>query len=138
MRQLSLFKGKRQRGPSPPPPLEFESHCFLADVIRRWIMPQWRFTHLPFGEHRNKATAARLQRMGVNAGWPDFIFVGPGQRVFWLELKRRGRGRIHDDQAVVLGHLVACGFSLLVTTSVDDAIAELKARGILRSTFEVQ
>jgi hypothetical protein len=138
MRQLSLFKGKRQRGIKAPPPLEFQSHCFLADVIRRWIMPEWRWTHLPFGEHRNKATAVRLARMGVNAGWPDFIFVGPGQHVFWLELKRHRTGRVSEDQAAVLSHLVACGFSLLITTSVEDAIAELKAHGILRSTFEVQ
>lgn len=138
MRQLSLFKGKRQRGRKPPPPLEFEVHCVLADMVRRWITPQWRFTHLPFGEHRNPVTAVRLKRMGVSPGWPDFIFVGPGSRVFWLELKRRGLGRMSDNQADVASHLVACGFGYLCTSDINDAVATLKDLGILRSNIEVQ
>jgi hypothetical protein len=38
----------------------------------------------------------------------------------------------------VLAHLVACGFAVLVTTSLDDAVATLKQLGILRSTLELQ
>lgn len=138
MRQLSLFKSKRQRGLKTPPPLEFESHCYLADTIRRWIVPHWRFTHLPFGEHRNIVTAVRLKRMGTQPGWPDFIFVGPERAVFWLELKRRGTGRMSDHQADIASHLIACGFGYLCTSSVDDAVATLKDLGILRTGFEVQ
>jgi hypothetical protein len=33
-RQLSLFKGKRQKGFAPPAPTEFASQAFLVDVIR--------------------------------------------------------------------------------------------------------
>ena len=40
-RQLSLFKGKRQRGVAAPPPKEFATHCALADLLRRWTMPGW-------------------------------------------------------------------------------------------------
>ena len=148
--QLNLFKSKRQRGTQAPPPKEFASHVFLADVIRRWIMPHWKFTHLPLGEERDhrinpktgkrwSPTGQRLQRMGLNPGWPDFIFVGPNRSVFWLELKRQGSGgRLSEDQIEVGAHLVACGFAYLCTNSVDDAIAEMKALGILRSNFEVQ
>jgi hypothetical protein len=71
-------------------------------------------------------------------GWPDFIFVGPNAQVFWLELKRLRTGRLSDDQSDVLAHLVACGFSVLVTTSLDDAVATLKQAGILRSSVELQ
>ncbi|TYL87392.1 hypothetical protein [Bradyrhizobium cytisi] len=149
MRQLSLFKGRKQRGIAPPPPLEFATHATLADICKRWINPQWKFTHLPLGEHRehriNERTGKRyspsgqrLQRMGVNPGWPDFIFVGPEQQVFWLELKRFRTGRLSEDQSGVLAHLVACGFAVLVTTSLDDAIETLKQVGILRSNFAVQ
>jgi hypothetical protein len=78
MRQLSLFKGKRQRGIAPPPPLEFSTDATLADICRRWINPQWKFTHLPLGEasdhqinpktgKRYSLTGQRLQRMGVAA-----------------------------------------------------------------------
>lgn len=148
MRQLSLFKGRRQRGIAPPPPLEFELHATLADIIKRWIRPEWKFTHLPLGEEREHQFNAngkryslagqRLKRMGVMPGWPDFIFVGPGCRVFWLELKRFRTGRLSDEQSQVAAHLVACGFAYLCTTSLDDAVATLKQLGILRSNFEVQ
>jgi hypothetical protein len=149
MRQLSLFKSKRQRGIAPPPPLEFATHATLADICKRWINPHWKFTHLPLGEHREhrvnprtgkrySLTGQRLQRMGVQPGWPDFIFVGPNAQVFWLELKRFKTGRLSDDQSEVLAHLVACGFAVLVTTSLDDAVATLKQAGILRSNVELQ
>lgn len=51
-RQLSLFKSRRQRGIAAPPPSEFASQAFLVDVVRRWINPAWRFTHIASGEHR--------------------------------------------------------------------------------------
>jgi hypothetical protein len=149
MRQLSLFKSRRQRGIAPPPPLEFATHATLADILKRWCNPHWKWTHLPLGEHREhrinprtgkrySPSGQRLKRMGVNPGWPDFIFVGPEQQVFWLELKRRRSGRLSEDQSDVLAHLVACGFAVLVTTSLDDAVATLKQAGILRSTMELQ
>jgi hypothetical protein len=70
-RQLHLFRGRRQRGTIAAAPSEFASQPFLVDVIRRWIDPQWRFTHVPLGEIRDPMTAARLKRLGVVAGWPD-------------------------------------------------------------------
>ena len=130
--QLELFKGKRQRGRKLPPAKEFSSHCLVADTCKRWLNPNWKFTHLPFGEHRHIVTAMRLKRMGVTPGWPDFIFVGPDRSVFWLELKRARFGRLNDDQAEMAAHLVACGFGYLCTNSPDDAIATLVDLGILR------
>ncbi|MCP1778785.1 hypothetical protein ACVMGC_001062 [Bradyrhizobium barranii subsp. barranii] len=149
MRQMSLFKGKRQRGISPPPPPEFNTHVVLADLLKRWGNPQWRWTHLPLGEHREhrinpktgkrySLTGQRLQRMGVNPGWPDFVFAGPGCSIFWLELKRLKRGRMSEEQSDIAAHLVACGFAYLCTSSLDDAVATLKQLGILRPNIQVQ
>lgn len=131
-RQLNLFKGKRQRGERVSPPKEYALHCMVADLARRWIMPGWRFTHLPMGELRDKATAARLKRMGVQPGWPDFIFVGPG-RVFFLELKRKGEWPT-DEQADVAVHLMHCGCSYLLTDDFHDAVGALRDLGIVRAT----
>jgi hypothetical protein len=130
-KQLGLFAGPRQRGRRLPPPKEFALHCAIADLVTRWIMPGWQFTHIPLGEHRNKATAARLKRMGVKPGWPDFIFVGP-HRVFFLELKRRGEDQ-SDEQANIALHLMRCGFTYLCTDNLDDAIATLRDLGIVRA-----
>jgi hypothetical protein len=147
MAQLSLFASKRQRGEQPPPPLEFEDHCALADLIRRWINPGWRATHLPFGEKRDHAfnkngkryspTGNRLKRMGVTPGWPDWIFVGLNQRVCFIELKRRRGGRLSDEQSDIAQHLQACGFPYLCTNSIKEAVAFLKAHGIVRASIEV-
>jgi hypothetical protein len=148
-KQLSLFKGKRQRGITAKPPLEFEIHCVIADIIRRWISSDWRYTHMPLGEERDhrinvktgqrySLSGLRLKRMGVTKGWPDFMFVGPGCQMFWLELKRPGSGRLSEEQVLLGAHLVACGHGYLATTSIDDAVETLKSHGILQSVFEVQ
>jgi len=129
MKQLGLFAGVRARRASPK---EFALHCALADLVTRWIMPGWMFTHLPMGEKRSAATAGRLKRMGVKPGWPDFIFVGPGQ-VFFLELKRRGCDQ-SDEQANVALHLIRCGQGYLCTDNLDDAIGTLRDLGIVRAS----
>jgi hypothetical protein len=70
---LHLFRSRRQRGCVPPAPTEFASQCFLADLIRRTISPQWRFTHVPLGEYRDPVTASRC--MPVNRQHPAFSRV---------------------------------------------------------------
>ena len=87
---------------------------------------------MPLGELRNPVTAARLKRLGVTAGSPDLMFAGPGRQMVFLELKRRGSGRLNTAQEAMRDHLVACGFDYLCTDSVDQAIAWLQSRGILR------
>lgn len=132
--QLHLFKGRRQRGTRAPSPREFRTHVALADLVRRWIMPSWRFTHLPMGELRDKATAGRLKRMGVTAGWPDFLFVGPG-KVFFLELKRQGE-KPAIEQIEMGAHLMACGCGYLLTDDFKDAVATLRDLGIVRAQIQ--
>ena len=129
---MHLFESRRQPCTVPPPPLEFASQAFLVDVICRWLDPRWRFTHMPAGEYRDPVTAGRLQRLGVVAGWPDPQFAGPERQMVFLELKRRGSGRLSAAQGAIRDHLVACGFAYLCTDSVEVAIGWLKSRGIQR------
>ena len=81
VRQLSLFKGRKQRGVAPPPPKEFALHCAVADTVRRWILPGWIWTHFPAGEARSAITGARLKRMGLARGFPDLLFFHAGRHV---------------------------------------------------------
>jgi len=134
-RQLHLFKSRRQKGIAPPGPSEFAMQCFLADLIRRMINPQWRFTHVPLGEYRDSIAASRCRRLGTMPGWPDLQFAGPDRQMAFLELKRRGSGRLSAAQESMRDHLLGCGFAWLCTDSVDEAIAWLKARGILGDGF---
>jgi hypothetical protein len=134
VRQLDIFKSKRQRGRAPAPPKEFLLHVALADALRLWINPGWSFTHLPFGEYRNPITAGRLKRMGVTRGWPDFMIVGWGSQrcgFVFIELKRKGE-KPTVEQADRGEQLVRAGALWLWTDSVDDAIGFLADLGAVR------
>lgn len=134
--QLSLFKGKRQRGTRAPRATEFALHCAVADVIRRWIMPGWRYSHLPMGELRDKITAARLKRMGTTPGWPDLMFFNRGGKVCFLELKRKG-STLTEAQAELADFLRGAGHGYEVTDDFKKAVDVLKGWGVVRAV-EVQ
>jgi hypothetical protein len=137
-RQLHLFKSKRQRGVRADySPSEFELHCAVADTLRRWAAPDWIFSHLPFGEYRTKATAARLKRMGVVAGWPDFILMPPTGLGHFLELKRARGGTLSDAQSGFAAWCAANGVPYAVVKSFDEALTQLKAWGAVRTGIEV-
>jgi hypothetical protein len=110
---------------------------FPRQLIKRTIDKRWRFTHLPMGERRDKATAAKLHRMGTSSGWPDFLFCGPGQVAVWLELKSKN-GRLSETQVAMREFLQDSGFEYLCAHDVDQAIAWLKHHGILRGGFTAQ
>jgi hypothetical protein len=134
-RQLDIFKGRRHRGAQLPTPKEYELHCMVADVLRRWCHADWRFCHIASGEYRTPATAARLHRMGVVRGWPDLILVGPS-RVVFLELKRKG-GRLSDEQEDLAAFLVRAGCSHYVVDSFDAALRVLREAGIVRAKVSI-
>jgi hypothetical protein len=139
--QLSLFKGKRQRGVKPPPALEFKTHCMVADALRIGAMPGWQWTHFPAGEarpsfvdkkgRRVSPAADRLKRMGLMPGWPDFVLVSPAGRFFGLELKR-GKAPLTDDQEAFRKWCGAHLVPYVVARSFDDAIRALAGWGAIR------
>jgi hypothetical protein len=135
--QLHLFRGKKQRGTRAPRATEFALHVAIADVIRRWIEPGWRFTHLPLGELRDKITAARLKRMGTTPGWPDLMFFRDDGRVCFLELKRKG-GALSEAQAELATFLHAAGHGFEITDDFKKAIEILKGWGVVRAGVAVQ
>src|SRR5262245_42692227 len=107
-------------------------------------MPGWEWTHLPFGENRDhklnpktgkywSPTGVRLKRMGTKRGWPDYIFIGPGQQAFFLEMKRGSRGRIADEQDRIAAHLKCCGFDYFCAHSFEEAVMALEDRRIIRA-----
>ena len=131
-RQLNLFRGKRQRGEPIPRAKEYELHCMVADVLRRWCSPYWRYTHMPMGEKREPATAMRLKRMGVTPGWPDFMFVHITGTLVWLELKRPGGGTLSEVQED-LAKFLATSSVHIVTNDFQHALDQLRDLGIVRA-----
>jgi len=137
-RQLSLWKGRRQKGIAAPPPLEFATQCALADTLKRWCKPEWWYTALPFGEYRTPSTANRLQRAGVRPGLPDFLFLGMRGDTCWLELKRGRLGRLSPDQAMMFEYLARRGDTVILASSYEEAVAALQDVGILPRTIKPQ
>jgi hypothetical protein len=133
--QLSLFKSARQRGTRPPPALEFETHCAIADTLRRGATPGWIWTHFPAGERRDLGAAARLKRMGLKGGFPDFLLIAPDGVHHWLELKR-GNAALTDDQKAFQLEMNMRGVPCAVARSYELAIAQLKEWGAVRVSLE--
>jgi hypothetical protein len=130
---LPLFDKKplSRRLKRPPAPPEFRSHVVVADLLGYLISPGWLWTHFPSGENRTEATGARLKRMGLKKGWPDFILVSPDGVFHGLELKRPGGALTHAQRDFKL-HCAAYGWPYSVAFSVDEAKAVLNAWGAIR------
>ena len=129
--QIDLFT-KRVRT-AMPTAAEFAVHCMVADMLRRLAARDWQWSHLPFGEYRPPATAARLKRMGVMPGWPDFLLLSPGGQPHFLELKREREGRLNDAQEGFAAWCGAHGVAYAVCNRFDAAIHQLTAWGALRA-----
>ena len=142
MTQLSLFKGKRQRGVKRAPAKEFDTHCMVADTLRRWQTPGWRWSHFPAGEWRHPATAMRLKRMGMQVGWPDFILLSPAilpdlsGAAHFLELKRQGC-KLTDWQQSFASYCADNGYQYFWCDNYKAAIDQLKLWGAVRVSVSV-
>ena len=129
--QRDLFTRRVRK---PPPASEIAVHCMVADILRRWGSPGWRWTHLPFGEYRPPATAARLKRMGVQKGFADFMLLSPAGVVHFLELKRKG-GTLSVDQLEFMNWCRTANVSFACTDRFDAAVEILKGWGVVRATI---
>jgi hypothetical protein len=142
-RQLHLFKSKRQRGTLLPSPLEDAVHIQVAEILRLSINPGWQFTHIASGGYRLPSTAAKLQRMGVQKGWPDLILLSPDPGsspgpVFFIEFKRARGGRLSDEQEAFRDWALDHGYPHLVTHDAREAVAVLGEWGAIRMGINVQ
>lgn len=88
--------------------------------------------HVPNGEKRDKATAARLKACGVRPGVPDILFFLPRydapRNVYYcglaIELKT-ATGRTSVDQERWLEHLCQAGWACQVRREWTDAARDI-------------
>jgi hypothetical protein len=135
LRQKDLFtrRWRKQAGPQK----EVTSlHIPLVAMLRWCIRPDVIWRHVPNGEHRDPRTAAKLKAMGVLAGGADLEFFYHGPRILFLELKLPGR-KLSDTQAGFALAMKLLGAEYFVVTSIDEAIAIVGERGLIRSNVEV-
>jgi hypothetical protein len=106
-------------------------HFTITDILERWLSEGWQFNHIASGEYRTPATAARLKRLGVRPGWPDFILLSPAGVPFFLELKRRG-GALSEAQRDFANWCIAHGVAFAWHDNFDAALSQLQTWGAVR------
>lgn len=136
---LAIAAGRRvrPRKAAVPRPLELQLHMTVADLLRRFARPDWRWSHFPSGELRDVRTGAKLRAMGLARGWPDFVLIDPSGRLHALELKRQGE-TLTDDQEAFQEWAIAHGVPHSVSRSVDEALTVLDAWGALRIKIKIR
>ncbi|WP_175492526.1 VRR-NUC domain-containing protein [Methylocapsa palsarum] len=97
----------------------------VAKVLRDHARPEWRWSHIPSGEIRDKRTAGKLKQMGVKAGWPDFVLIAPDSRFHAIELKRAGE-RLSESQDEFRLWCVRHGIPHVVAFSLDDVLTSFE------------
>lgn len=88
----------------------------------RAVMPELaRLHHSPNGGQRSAFTGAQMKALGTKPGWPDLVLPMRDGGVA-IEMKRPdGTGRTSPEQTGWLDWLTACGWTVAVCTSADDA-----------------
>jgi hypothetical protein len=124
----------------PPAQPEQALHEAVAKLLVVGVLPGTEWTHFPAGSMPLDARwAAKLYRMGLKRGWPDFLILH-ATRLHGLELKRRGGelSRSHyvrtktgalrwiEGQDEVLPRLEIAGAKIAVCDSLDGVIAALR------------
>ena len=78
---------------------EDELHCSVSDLLDFAVAPPAMWTCFPAGNvPLPPEYAAKLARMGLHAGWPDFLIVHRG--IFGVELKRTANGVLSRTRTV--------------------------------------
>lgn len=85
--------------------------------------------HVPNGGLRSKRTAAHLKSMGVLPGVADLVFILPGGKVGFVEMKAP-KGRLEPEQRDFAARADALGASYYIAKSLDEFIGAVEAIGI--------
>lgn len=112
----------------------------MVQTLRALLSSGWLVAHVPNGGKRTKAEAARFKAVGVVAGFPDLMVIGPG-KVLFMELKAprkrlksgaesQAKAETSDAQDAVLSLLSGAGWPVAVVRSIDEAQAFLRAHGV--------
>jgi|SRR5215475_10020537 len=119
---------------------ELSFHIPLVAMLRWALRPDVLFWHTPNGELRDKRAAAKLKAMGVLPGVADLQFHwceidADGRRcrrALHLELKAGNRPQSSAQVGFALA-VKLLGDDFEIARSVDEAIATLATRGLLRN-----
>jgi VRR-NUC domain len=130
---LALAAGRIPRPRRAPVirPKEIELHMTTAKILRQHCLENWRWFHPGSGELRDPVVGAKLKRMGMQRGVPDFVLIPPSGRVCFLELKRIGE-RLSEEQEDFRLWCITHAVPYCVAHDIDQVLTALDAWGCLR------
>ncbi len=126
-----LFTKRPRAVDRAPPPREVTLHFAVAKLLDDYAHPDWLHSHFPAGEERDDRTAAKLKRMGLKRGWPDFVLIAPWGLLHALELKRVGED-LTEDQDAFQAWCLAHNVPHALCRTMDEVLAVFGRWGCLR------
>lgn len=130
-------------------------HRDLVAHLRARLPKPWLVLHVPNGGGRSKAEAGILKAMGVLAGMPDLLVIGPlppGAVQFWsdatsaaavfaIEVKAppkalksgavsKAKPSVSPAQQAVIADLGACGVPTIIARDLDETLRTLERMGV--------
>jgi hypothetical protein len=112
---------------------EMDLHLYIVGLLRVLAVPGVWWNHSPNGELRDKATGAKLKRMGTSAGYPDLEIFIPGGWLTFIEVKGDG-GRLSPEQLQWKTYLEGLSCKYLVAKTPEQARAFLIECGAVRAS----
>lgn len=114
-------------------PLEDVDQTVIATLLD-YLGVLW--CHVPNGGHRSKGVAGQLKAQGVKTGVPDILIFDPPPNVpgavgAAIEMKRRKKGHVSNDQKKWLDELKARNWATAVCHGEEQARQQLRDWGYL-------
>jgi hypothetical protein len=107
---------------------EYELHKAVVEWLG-WVKPDCVFFHPYNGAYMSKATAGKGKALGVLPGVADLVFVLPGGKVRFIELKAP-KGVLSDNQKAFRDNVRDLGCRYAVARSIEDVSGRLEAWGV--------
>ena len=117
------------------PPSEHKIQTALCDYLALAARPELHWFAIPNGEKRHISVASRLKSEGVRRGSPDLVFLLPGGRVGWLEMKAK-KGVLSDEQKAFRDKALSLGHAWAVAKSIDEALEFLTRIDALKPAYQ--
>ena len=114
--------------PRKPPGPEELLHRSVIEWLG-WVKPNCLYFHPYNGAYMSKATAGKGKALGVLPGVADLVFVLPGGRVRFIELKAP-KGVLNDSQKAFRDNVRDLGCRYTVARSIEDVSQILEAWGV--------
>lgn len=103
----------------------------MINELRYRLKPDIIVIAIPNGDLRHPRVGRRLKAEGVLPGSPDLVFARPHGKTFWMEMKAPN-GKISDSQVGMHFRLRKNNHDIVTCKSVEEALAELTRRDMLR------